>query len=94
MAGPETFDISAGVGAPGSASIETKRESVRSWIAIGLLLLFVGTILFLFLLVLANKDIALIKEISTIVLPPISGLLGAVTGFYYGASQSADKSGE
>ena len=90
MAEPEKFDISAGAGGPGSAKIEEKRENVRSWIALGLLALFIGTVLLLFALLLLGRDIALIKEMSAIFLPPVTGLLGAVTGFYYGASQSSD----
>lgn len=61
------------------------RESVRSVVAVTLLVLLFGTVVFSFLVLMAKLiPFSELKDLLTIVFGPIITLLGAVTGFYYG----------
>lgn len=66
------------------------RENVRSFVAKGLFLLLVGTVIVSFTSLsfgwISKEDL---KDLLTIVFGPIITLLGAVTGFYYGEKSNS-----
>jgi hypothetical protein len=68
---------------------EEKREEVRTWLAKTLLGMLGGVLLLLFILAFWTQ--APFKDVAAIVLSPVIGLVGAVTGFYYGARTNEGK---
>ncbi len=91
----EDLDLVTTEGAPPAKSaytLETKqydparqREHVRAGIAYLLIGLLVGIIVLSFLmLILAGRSFDEVKGMLELLLAPIVGLVGAVTGFYYG----------
>ena len=94
--GVEQLDLTA---TPGETQIEStpfrpktapydpapEREKIRGSIALILVWLLVGLVAALFLSVwFFGTDLTNIKTILELVLAPIIGLVGAITGFYYG----------
>jgi hypothetical protein len=62
-----------------------QREHVRAGIAYALIGLLIVIILFSFaLLLFSSKSFDEIKGMLELLLAPVVGLVGAVTGFYYG----------
>ena|SRR5215468_8476239 len=62
-----------------------QREHVRAGIAYALIGLLIAIILFSFgLLLFSTKGFDEVKGMLELVLAPVVGLVGAVTGFYYG----------
>lgn len=65
---------------------EPARERIRSWLAS---VLVGGVLLLIFALASAvlffRVELALAEKLSAILLPPLIGLAGAVTGFYFAA---------
>ena len=65
--------------------LEKRREYLRGWLAIVLVSLLCLMVLTPFLFLTRNaEDSNAALEILKIVLSPVAGLVGAVTGFYFG----------
>jgi len=64
------------------------REWLRGLVALGLVVLLIGIVTGSYFLVWTNKNTNSVKDWLTAVLTPIVGLVGAVTGFYYGGRES------
>lgn len=67
-------------------SIARRRERIRGYLAIGLVALFALTIAASFLLVwLFPYKLSELKDVLPLVLTPVTSVVSAVLGFYYGA---------
>ncbi len=60
-----------------------KREQLRGYLALGLLLLVALVILAALIGMFASLETTRIKDIISLLLTPLVGLLSAVTGFYF-----------
>lgn len=60
-----------------------KREQLRGYLALGLLLLVAVVILAALVGMFASLEATRIKDVIGLVLTPLVGLLSAVTGFYF-----------
>jgi hypothetical protein len=74
-------------------SLERTRERMRGLIALSLVMVLVVIVLFtLFMVVrlgsLAESLTEVLQAVGTTVLSPIIGLIGAVTGFYFGGQRA------
>ena len=65
---------------------EPRRDWVRACIASGLLMLFIGMVLFGFYS--ARGDYDRTEELLEKLLPAVIGLLGSAIGFYFGSKNS------
>lgn len=79
---------------PGLATIKDKpydpskdREKIRGIIALILVCCLFTIVLFALILILTRVDIEKIKDTLELILSPVVGLVGAVTGFYFGEKQ-------
>jgi hypothetical protein len=64
------------------------REDARNKIALMIVGSLCGIVLFSFITLWVGKPIADIKEILEILISPVIGIVGAVTGFYFGEKVS------
>ena len=66
------------------------REKKRGLIALSLVAILCASVVlsFLFVFIFGKEDIEAIKAILEIIFAPIVGLVGAVTGFYFGEKQA------
>lgn len=75
---------------PQQFNVVKVRETMRGWLAAGVLLLFALEIVAFFGLafshVIAMQDI---KELGLLLFTPTIGVLGTVLGFYFGADKAA-----
>jgi hypothetical protein len=66
------------------AEVEKQREKVRARLALSLLLLVAGmSILVVALVAIKRITVQEATDLFAVILPPLTGLLGAATGFYY-----------
>lgn len=73
-----------------SEGIRQKRESYRGRIAMSLLAILALVIVATFLLVAIERvEVSEIETLTSLMLTPIVGLVGAATGFYYGGGGDA-----
>ena len=63
------------------------REKVRGNLAQGLIILLAIVVIIPFLALMMGKEIADVKAIVEVTLTPLVGLVGAVTGFYFGSKE-------
>ncbi len=67
--------------------LDRKREGWRGVIALWLLALLTLTVLFAFAIFWTNpQDLGNLKDLLAIIFGPIAALVGAATGYYFGAS--------
>jgi uncharacterized RDD family membrane protein YckC len=83
--GPPTAVAARGP-APEKYDPEPQREKLRGWIAVGLVVLFAFAIAASFFLFWWCPDkMAALKDFLPLVLTPLTSVVSAVVGFYYGA---------
>ncbi len=66
---------------------EPLREQLRGWIAVGLLILLALVVAAALAALFLRIDSNSIKDVISLILSPIVGLVSAVTGFYYGSTK-------
>jgi hypothetical protein len=74
-------------------TLEMTRERMRGVIALSLVMVLVVIVLFTLFMVFILSDLAeslseTLQAVGTTVLSPIIGLIGAVTGFYFGGQRA------
>lgn len=73
-------------------TVEEKRETTRKWIAYALVAILAGDLLAGVALLAFQKVIGTdglgVKDFYSMTLPSITGLVGAVAGFYYGTARA------
>jgi O-antigen/teichoic acid export membrane protein len=63
------------------------REKIRGMIALILTICLIAIVLFTLIMILTGVDIEKTKDTLELILSPVVGLVGAVTGFYFGEKQ-------
>jgi hypothetical protein len=81
----------ADVGGPAEEfqrKIASTQETVRTWLAIGAFLALVAMLSALLISVFAEVAIGNIEKVATVVITPMTGIVGTIVGFYFAERKS------
>jgi hypothetical protein len=88
------FPVDASGAADGKVSADTSRSwSTRRRLAYALLALLAVLVVASVIAMFTNVDLQRIKDVMTLTLGPVAGLVGAVVGFYFGAKTGSESPG-